>query len=354
MPAPDPIIPFGTLVRDRRRALRLSLAALGARVGCAKSYLSAIETGHKPPPQEDLVRGIERALAVRDGRLLAAARAERTPRSVREELRRVRSMVNEARQLASMIAESGVDEQGRLEGALRAALASGEAHRLAARLGGDALGAGGRGDEGAGVRRLPVEVPLIGTARAVGDREGSGSDAGLGSGSGPGPGSGSGGGGDSGVGLLPRSQGSVLVTPGVTDPDAYAVRVVGETMSPELLAGDLVVASPLLGVGDRVSDRGGEDGDADRLGVRVGGDAGCASWADGSLRVVRLSGSSGLWVARVYAGDGGRVRLQPSVSSAAPTMVSARRVRSADAVIVVVRRLREAAREGTEESSRAG
>ncbi len=289
VPAHPSSIPFGALVRDRRRALRLSLAALGERVGCAKSYLSAIETGHKPPPQEDLVRAIERALAVRDGRLLAAARVERTPRSVREELRHVRSMVNEARRLATMVAESAVDDRGRLEGALAQALASGEAHRLAARLGGGRLGPHHAAPEPTETRPLALEIPVIGQARAAGsEAPADGGEAGM---------------------------GSVLVTPGVEDADAYAVRVVGGTMSPDVEDGDLVIASP--------SSPGGESG-----------------WADGSLRVLRLHGAKGRVVARVYRAGAGRVRVQPSVSSAEALVVSTGRVRAADAVVVIVRRVR--------------
>ena len=143
---------FGTLgerIRARRRALGITLDLLAERAGCAKSYLSAVENGHKGPPGEDLLRRIEGALGLEADELVRAARWAHTPGPVKRDLARLsaerRSLAGSVEQLRGMIRE--LAQRGGLDEAFR----SGELARLI----------GSETSEGAALVDLPVEVPLI-------------------------------------------------------------------------------------------------------------------------------------------------------------------------------------------------
>lgn len=49
----------GDLIHGARRARRLTLEQLAERVGCSKSYLSAVENSRCGPPSEALLRRLE-------------------------------------------------------------------------------------------------------------------------------------------------------------------------------------------------------------------------------------------------------------------------------------------------------
>src|SRR5215468_5662102 len=75
---------LGAIVRERRKARRLTLRALAAAAECSASYLSQIENGERAsPPREGVLERLERALGLAAGRLRREAEWERTPRAVK-------------------------------------------------------------------------------------------------------------------------------------------------------------------------------------------------------------------------------------------------------------------------------
>ncbi|HEX8875342.1 MAG TPA: LexA family transcriptional regulator [Phycisphaerales bacterium] len=230
---------FGPRLRDLREARGLTLQQLALAAGCTKGYLSSVENQKRGVPTDDMLARLERALHLPEGELVRAAGWERTPAPVRREV--VKLAAREAahrereRKLASIFSKSGIDASGRLLGALDEAYKSGE---LASILGLSASQPGGTDDSARGgdaieargsrapligtlARVLPFEVPLINKVVAGYPRE------------------------FTDLGYPARVADEYVRCPDIDDPDAFAARVVGDSMLPEYREGDIVVFSPL-------------------------------------------------------------------------------------------------------------
>ena len=96
---------FGALMRAQRTARGLTLQQIARRIGCAKAYLSMIETGHRAPPAADLIYQLERVLGFESGQLFEAARWANTPREVLEEVILLRARERAATELARQLLE---------------------------------------------------------------------------------------------------------------------------------------------------------------------------------------------------------------------------------------------------------
>ncbi len=209
----------GQAIRLARAKLGLTLVATAERAGCAKSYLSAVENGHKGPPSEAMLKRLERVLGLERGDLTRLAAWSQTPAQVRRELVELSSRDQSGRKLAALIKENGIDESGRLRGSLDQAYHSGELHRLVEAVSGS----------GAAMHveaALPMEVPLINCVTA-----GYPTDF-------------------TDLGYPARVADEYVRCPGLGDPDAFAARVVGDSMSPEYREGDIVVFSPARDIDD--------------------------------------------------------------------------------------------------------
>ncbi len=217
---------FASVLRRRRATLSLSLAALAQRVGCAKSYLSAIECGHKGPPTESIIDRLEDALSLRRGELHTCAQWDQIPAEIRDDLSAMRKHVQSARTLAKLLqlsAERGtslddlyasgalkvvIDRLGDQETAEDPPPMASPAHHSRA------------GDPGGLARVLPAEVPVINKVTA-------GYPADF-----------------TDMGYPAQTADEYIRTPDLNDPDAFAARVVGDSMEPNYREGDIVVFSP--------------------------------------------------------------------------------------------------------------
>ena len=94
----------GQIVRERREALGLTLAAVAEKIGATKAYISMIENHRVAnPPSRHLLEELERALRIGDGALLHAADWENTPAPFRAEFEQItehRRQIEEFLQLA--------------------------------------------------------------------------------------------------------------------------------------------------------------------------------------------------------------------------------------------------------------
>ncbi len=214
---------FATVLRQRRAKLSLSLGELADRVGCAKSYLSAIETGKKGPPTEQLIEKLEEALSFQCGELLRHARWAQTPIEIRENLTRLQQLDQHARMLAKLLtlsAQEGTSlDELYASGALRnviehldpSATPKPKPEQVAQRAsrGADSIHS-----------VLPTEVPLINKVTAGYPADFTDMD------------------------FPARVADEYIRTPDLNDPDAFAARVVGDSMHPNYQEGDIVVFSP--------------------------------------------------------------------------------------------------------------
>lgn len=199
----------GRLIRLRRHQLALTLDELARRVGCSKSYLSEIENGRKRAPSDGVLEQLEEALDMPRGRLVETARWERTPAPVKRDFVRLQSERRAVRRLSEMLSSGSLDEAYR----------TGELARLVGRI------TPGGGDEPSPVS-LPLEVPLINAVSAGYPRE------------------------FTDLGYPARIADEYVRCPDLHDPDAFAARVVGDSMMPEYREGDIVIFSPARDVYD--------------------------------------------------------------------------------------------------------
>lgn len=86
---------IGTAIRQLRRAKGLTLERLAQRVGCVKGYLSAIESGKRPPPEAALAERLEQELSAPAGFIVRASAWSRTPKPVKEAIRAIHESYQE-------------------------------------------------------------------------------------------------------------------------------------------------------------------------------------------------------------------------------------------------------------------
>lgn len=216
---------FAMVLRQRRLKLSLSLGELSARVGCAKSYLSSIETGRKGPPSAQVIERLESALSLPSGELLAHAQWDQTPEGIRADITELRRRDQHARMLAKLLTLSAKDgtslDQLYESGSLRAAIEMLDSENANPTvLSKDGSGADNETSAPNIARMLPMEVPLINRVTA-------GYPAGF-----------------TDLDYPARVADEYIRTPDLNDPDAFAARVVGDSMQPNYQEGDIVVFSP--------------------------------------------------------------------------------------------------------------
>lgn len=196
------MLTLGQAMRARRERLGRSLKQVADEVGCARSYLSTIENDRRDrPPSETLLRRLERSLGFEEGALLALCWWQRTPPLVRQEVREMQRRSDLAIRLAALLSREGVD----------AAHRSGELQELVEQL------APAPDVEPAA---LPVRIPIINKVAAGYPRE------------------------FTDLGYPAQVADEYVSAPEVADPDAFAARVVGDSMAPQYCEGDIVVFSP--------------------------------------------------------------------------------------------------------------
>jgi len=297
-------------VRSQRERLGWTVTALAGRAGITKSYLSMLENGRlSNPPSRDALHRLERALGVEADSLTRLAAIERMPGPVRREIEGLADAAERGRALAQWLqsetksgpAPSGAGQDGPAADAtaptvLDRLYQSGELQRRVAEALGDdpppprpedpppqdpdapdtsdgsepARGPSANGNPIGGVAELvrTRAVPLI-------NRVAAGYPTGF-----------------TDLDYPARVADETVSCPGLSDPDAFAARVCGESMRPDYGPGDIVVFSPLADVTD-----------------------GCDCF-------VRLEPDHETTFKRVYFEADDRIRLQPLNPSFAPRTVN--------------------------------
>lgn len=196
---------LGRIIRNKREQMSLTLDEVSHRVGFSKPYLSTIETCKvKNPPSDELLAKLERVLKFESGLLLHIAHMERMPSDIRQayesreaENEKLRGFIQKlidnkktnTRSLKSMLTKSGVKMKPE-----QAPLAAG---RLVPIINKVAAG-------------YPAEFNDLDYPVGIAD--------------------------------------DYVRCPDLHDPNAFAVRVVGDSMEPKFSEGDIVVFSPAVEV----------------------------------------------------------------------------------------------------------
>jgi phage repressor protein C with HTH and peptisase S24 domain len=243
---------LGQIIRSKREQLNLTLDVVSNKVGYSKPYLSTIETGKvKNPPSDDLLTRLERVLKFESGLLLHIAHMERMPSDVRGIYESQEAENQKLRQLVQRLVQ-------------KKAKAS-EVNAVLARA--KQQGKDGKSPLAAG--RL---VPIINKVAAGYPAEFNDLDY---------P-----------VGIAD----DYVRCPDLHDPNAFAVRVVGDSMEPRFSEGDIVIFSPAVEV------QNGDD---------------C---------FVRFTMPHETTFKRVFFEKEGKVRLQPRNERYSPTVVDGNRI----------------------------
>jgi repressor LexA len=195
---------LGQIIRNKREELDLTLDEVSNKVGYSKPYLSTIETGKvKNPPSDDLLTRLERVLQFDAGMLLHLAHMERLPSDIRGAYESREAENQKLRQFVKRVTEKGVkpaDVRSLLSEA-KIQMKDGKALISAGRL-----------------------VPIINKVAAGYPTDFNDLDY---------P-----------VGIAD----DYVRCPDLHDPNAFAVRVVGDSMEPRYCEGDIVIFSPAMEV----------------------------------------------------------------------------------------------------------
>jgi repressor LexA len=191
---------LGQIIRQKREQLNLTLDEVSNRVGFSKPYLSTIETGKvKNPPGDELLAKLEKILEFEPGLLLHIAHIEGLPSDIRHEYESAEAENKKWRQIIRNIISNKADanQLGELLSQNELNIEQAKSPLAAGRL-----------------------VPIINKVSA--GYPGDFNDL------------------DYPVGIAD----DYVRCPDLHDPNAFAVRVVGDSMEPKFCEGDIVIFSP--------------------------------------------------------------------------------------------------------------
>ena len=119
------------VLRQRRTELAMTLTAAARAAGVTKGYLSMIENARVAhPPARPVLLALERALHCTGGEIQRAADWQNTPRSVRDELRRLTASARRGRDLAALLRPGLALRRVEKDGAARIVLSGATARRV--------------------------------------------------------------------------------------------------------------------------------------------------------------------------------------------------------------------------------
>ncbi len=251
---------LGQIIRKKREQLNLTLDEVSNRIGFSKPYLSTIETGKvKNPPSDELLTRLEKILEFEPGLLLHIAHIEGLPTDVRQEYESAEAESQKWRQIVKNLIDEKVDAS-RLSELLAQSDLNIEQDKLP-------LAAG---------RLVPVINKLsAGYPSDFNDL-------------------------DYPVGIAD----DYIRCPDMHDPNAFAVRVVGDSMEPKFREGDIVIFSPAAEV------HNGDD---------------C---------FVRFAMPHETTFKRLFFESDNKVRLQPRNEKYSPTIVDGKRINGINRAVV--------------------
>jgi repressor LexA len=255
---------LGQIIREKREGLGLTLDEAAAYTGFSKPYLSTVETGRvKNPPGDELLKKLEEYLQFNPGQLLYLAHMERLPSDIQQEFEAIEAQNRNYKQLIKQIIE----------------------HQTVSPEVGNLLKACDPGTEQKQAIKSGQLVPIINRASAKYPADFDTMNYPIGSAE------------------------DYVRCPDLHDPNAFAVRVIGDSMTPAFTEGDIVIFSPAADV------QNGDD---------------C---------FVRFSHPHESTFKRVFFETEGKVRLQPRNETYAPQIVDGARIHGTYRAVIRIHRL---------------
>ncbi len=191
---------LGEIIRKKREELELTLDEVSSKVGFSKPYLSTIETGKvNNPPSDELLRKLEKVLGFEQGLLLYIAHMDRLPPDIRGKYESTEAEVEKWRRLFKELLKDKSEVQ-RLDELIKSGKLDAKGQPMLISPG-----------------RL---VPIINKVSAGYPADFNDLDYPVG------------------------VADDYIRCPDVNDKNAFAVRVVGDSMEPKFREGDIVVFSP--------------------------------------------------------------------------------------------------------------
>ena len=259
---------LGQIIRKKRRELALTLDEVAAQTGFSKPYLSTVETGRvNNPPSDNLLRKLERVLKFDSGQLRHMAHLEGMPADIRGDYEATDAQNRRYKQIIRDIMDKKTDTK-----ALSKIL-----------LPEELVGEGG--DQKPYKPKAGQLVPIINRVAAGYPTDFDDLDYPVG------------------------FADDYVRCPDLHDPNAFAVRVIGDSMEPKFSEGDIVIFSPV----DQVSN--GDD---------------C---------FIRFKEPHETTFKRVFFEEDSRLRLQPRNERYAPSIVEGARINGLYRAIIKYQRL---------------
>ncbi|MGA2915561.1 MAG: XRE family transcriptional regulator [Sedimentisphaerales bacterium] len=256
---------LGQIIRKRRHELDITLDEVSAKTGFSKPYLSTIETGKvKNPPSDSLIRKLEEALQFPAGTLRRIANLDRMPADVRQRFEAYESENQRWRKLVQNLIDKKASKN-EIDKLLSKTDLQVEEDKTAVKPG----------------RLIPV-INRVAAGYPV-DFDDLEYPAGFAD--------------------------DYVRCPDIDDPQAFAVRVIGDSMEPKFLEGDIVIFSP-----------GAE--------VRTGDDC-----------FIRLATPHETTFKRVFFEQEDKIRLQPRNEKYAPLVVEGSRINGLYRAVIKYERL---------------
>jgi len=194
---------LGSIIRKKREELNLTLDEVSHRTGYSKPYISTVETGRvKNPPADELLVKLEKLLQFESGMLVHIAHLEKMPADVRQAFENSQAENEHWRSLIHQLAE--------------------ENSRVADLLKSDKFG---RFFDSSvdNFEKLPTAGKLVPVINKLSAGYPVDYDD---------------------LGYPPGGADDYVRCPDLHDPNAFAVRVIGDSMEPKYKEGDIVIFSP--------------------------------------------------------------------------------------------------------------
>lgn len=195
---------LGQILRDKREELGMTLDEVSRICNCSKPYLSTVETNKvKNPPSDDLLRKLENVLEFDSGSLVHMAHLQKLPADVRQSFEDSRAENDQLRHVIHQAIHEGKDIQElvqsmNLQQYFDQPLDYVQQHAaMAGRL-------------VPVINKVPAGYPV--------DFDD--------------------------MGYPPGSADDYVRCPDLHDPQAFAVRVIGDSMEPKYREGDIIIFSP--------------------------------------------------------------------------------------------------------------
>ena len=256
---------LGQIIRQRRDELNLTLDFVSSRIGYSKPYLSTIETGKvKNPPSDQCLRKLEQVLELDPGSLVQVAHLGKMSPELRNEYEQTQAQHQKWREVIKSIVEQKADP-AQLDELLKHDTPDAEGAKAAFKAG--------------------AMVPIINKVAAGYPTDFDDLDYPVG------------------------VADDYVRCPDLHDPNAFGVRVVGDSMEPKFFEGDIVVFSPAAQV------HNGDD---------------C---------FIRFSMPHETTFKRIFFEDEGKIRLQPRNEKYPPSTIDGKRVNGVYRAVVRFERL---------------